>query len=125
MIIVHIPQETPTEDIGEGEEGGEEDRPDSVASKSDKKETKLTNQFNLCERASQTLNNPMRVRKRFAWLLLENHQNIHFLCRRWKPLSWHGSPVGSIDSDLNTETLKGLRMGCGQLRGFNYLRGFS
>uniref|UniRef100_A0A4W6CRS5 Dynein, axonemal, intermediate chain 1, paralog 1 n=1 Tax=Lates calcarifer TaxID=8187 RepID=A0A4W6CRS5_LATCA len=50
------------EDGGEVEEAGEEDRPDSVASKTDKKEPKLTNQFNFSERASQTLNNPLRER---------------------------------------------------------------
>lgn len=43
------------------EEAGVEDRPDSAASKTDKKEPKLTNQFNFSERASQTLNNPLRV----------------------------------------------------------------
>ncbi|KAM9859940.1 dynein, axonemal, intermediate chain 1, paralog 2 [Aulostomus maculatus] len=53
---------TPVEDGGEAEEAGEEDRPDSCASKTDKKETKLTNQFNFSERASQTLNNPLRAR---------------------------------------------------------------
>ncbi|XP_041809385.1 dynein, axonemal, intermediate chain 1, paralog 2 [Chelmon rostratus] len=53
---------TPLEDGGEVEEAGEEDRPDSVSSKSDKKEPKLTNQFNFSERASQTLNNPLRER---------------------------------------------------------------
>uniref|UniRef100_A0A665T4R0 Dynein, axonemal, intermediate chain 1, paralog 2 n=1 Tax=Echeneis naucrates TaxID=173247 RepID=A0A665T4R0_ECHNA len=36
------------------------DRPDSSASKTDKKELKITNQFNFSERASQTLNNPLR-----------------------------------------------------------------
>uniref|UniRef100_A0A4W6CSA6 Dynein axonemal intermediate chain 1 n=1 Tax=Lates calcarifer TaxID=8187 RepID=A0A4W6CSA6_LATCA len=44
------------------EECGLQDRPDSVASKTDKKEPKLTNQFNFSERASQTLNNPLRER---------------------------------------------------------------
>nr|XP_046240348.1 dynein, axonemal, intermediate chain 1, paralog 2 [Scatophagus argus] len=53
---------TPVEDGGEVEEAGEEDRPDSVVSKTDKKEPKLTNQFNFSERASQTLNNPLRER---------------------------------------------------------------
>uniref|UniRef100_UPI0037E7B241 dynein, axonemal, intermediate chain 1, paralog 2 n=1 Tax=Semicossyphus pulcher TaxID=241346 RepID=UPI0037E7B241 len=53
---------TPVEDGGEVEEAGEEDRPDSVASKPDKKEPKVTNQFNFSERASQTLNNPLRER---------------------------------------------------------------
>ncbi|CAL8336258.1 unnamed protein product [Merluccius merluccius] len=53
-------RQDPTE--GEPEEGGEEDRPDSVASKTGKKEQKLTNQFNFSERASQTLNNPLRER---------------------------------------------------------------
>lgn len=43
------------------DEGGEEDRPDSEASKTDKKEPKLNNQFSFCERASQTLINPLRV----------------------------------------------------------------
>ncbi|MED6277281.1 hypothetical protein CHARACLAT_011730 [Characodon lateralis] len=52
----------PVEDGGEGEEAGEEDRPDSVASKPDKKEAKCTNQFNFSERASQTHNNPSRDR---------------------------------------------------------------
>lgn len=54
--------ETPATPVEDGEEGGEEDRPDSVASKIDKKEPKLTNQFNFSERASQTLNNPLRER---------------------------------------------------------------
>ncbi|KAG7493274.1 dynein intermediate chain 1, axonemal [Solea senegalensis] len=53
---------TPAEDGGEVEEVGEEDRPDSVASKIDRKEPKQTNQFNFSERASQTLNNPQRDR---------------------------------------------------------------
>ncbi|XP_051270621.1 dynein, axonemal, intermediate chain 1, paralog 2 [Dicentrarchus labrax] len=53
---------TPVEDGGEVGEAGEEDRPDSVASKTDKKEPKITNQFNFSERASQTLNNPLRER---------------------------------------------------------------
>ncbi|XP_069014566.1 dynein, axonemal, intermediate chain 1, paralog 2 [Embiotoca jacksoni] len=50
---------TPVEDGGEVEEAGEED---SVASKTIKKELKVTNQFNFSERASQTLNNPLRER---------------------------------------------------------------
>ncbi|KAE8298114.1 Dynein intermediate chain 2, ciliary [Larimichthys crocea] len=53
---------TSVEDGGEAEEAGDEDRPDSVASKIDKKEPKITNQFNFSERASQTLNNPLRER---------------------------------------------------------------
>ncbi|XP_033483161.2 dynein, axonemal, intermediate chain 1, paralog 2 [Epinephelus lanceolatus] len=53
---------TPVEDGGEVEEAGEEDRPDSVVSKTDRKEPKATNQFNFSERASQTLNNPLRER---------------------------------------------------------------
>lgn len=48
-------------DEEEVDEGGEEDRPDSEASKTDKKEPKLKNQFSFCERASQTLTNPLRV----------------------------------------------------------------
>uniref|UniRef100_A0A3Q1EEL9 Dynein axonemal intermediate chain 1 n=1 Tax=Acanthochromis polyacanthus TaxID=80966 RepID=A0A3Q1EEL9_9TELE len=45
---------------GEVEEAGEEDRPDSAASKTDKKEPKITNIFNSCDRATQTLDNPPR-----------------------------------------------------------------
>ncbi|XP_068576512.1 dynein, axonemal, intermediate chain 1, paralog 2 isoform X2 [Cebidichthys violaceus] len=52
---------TPVEDGGEVDEAGEEDRPDSVASKADM-EPKATNPFNFSERASQTLNNPLRER---------------------------------------------------------------
>uniref|UniRef100_A0A667Y3T0 Dynein axonemal intermediate chain 1 n=1 Tax=Myripristis murdjan TaxID=586833 RepID=A0A667Y3T0_9TELE len=55
-------QATPGEDAAEMEEVEEEDRPDSAASKTGKKEQKLTNQINFCERASQTLNNPPRER---------------------------------------------------------------
>ncbi|KAM8914223.1 dynein, axonemal, intermediate chain 1, paralog 2 isoform 2-T2 [Spinachia spinachia] len=44
----------------EVDEVGEEDRPDSVVSKTGAKEQKATNQFNFSERASQTLNNPPR-----------------------------------------------------------------
>nr|XP_040061050.1 dynein, axonemal, intermediate chain 1, paralog 2 isoform X1 [Gasterosteus aculeatus aculeatus] len=50
----------PEEGGREVDEVGEEDRPDSVASKTGMKEQKATNQFNFCERASQTLNNPPR-----------------------------------------------------------------
>uniref|UniRef100_A0A3B4VKL8 Dynein, axonemal, intermediate chain 1, paralog 1 n=1 Tax=Seriola dumerili TaxID=41447 RepID=A0A3B4VKL8_SERDU len=65
-----VPEETTTVDTGVGSDEEEpetlsspvEDRPDSVASKTDKKEQKLTNQINFSERASQTLNNPMRER---------------------------------------------------------------
>ncbi|XP_051960947.1 dynein, axonemal, intermediate chain 1, paralog 2 isoform X2 [Xyrauchen texanus] len=46
----------------EGEDGGGEERPDSVDIKAGNKELKLTNQFNYSERASQTLNNPPRER---------------------------------------------------------------
>ncbi|XP_077459012.1 dynein axonemal intermediate chain 1-like [Stigmatopora argus] len=45
-------------DGGEEEEAGEDDIPDSVASKANNDEPKCTNQFNFIERASQTLNNP-------------------------------------------------------------------
>uniref|UniRef100_A0AAR2L0P1 Dynein axonemal intermediate chain 1 n=1 Tax=Pygocentrus nattereri TaxID=42514 RepID=A0AAR2L0P1_PYGNA len=44
------------------EEGAGDERPDSVDVKPGIKERKLTNQFNFSERASQTLNNPLRVR---------------------------------------------------------------
>ncbi|XP_038821102.1 dynein, axonemal, intermediate chain 1, paralog 2 [Salvelinus namaycush] len=47
---------------GDVEEGGGEERADSVESKAGKKEQKITNQFNFSERASQTLNNPLRER---------------------------------------------------------------
>ena len=53
---------TAPEDAEEAEVVGEEERPDSVDSKIGKKEQKVTNQFNFSERASQTLNNPLRVR---------------------------------------------------------------
>ncbi|XP_062254077.1 dynein, axonemal, intermediate chain 1, paralog 2 [Platichthys flesus] len=53
---------TPVEDGGEAEEVGEDDRPDSVASKTDMKQPKLTNQINFSERGTQTLNNPLRER---------------------------------------------------------------
>ncbi|XP_041915002.1 dynein, axonemal, intermediate chain 1, paralog 2 [Alosa sapidissima] len=46
-----------------GEEGGGEERPDSEEVKRGQKECKLTNQFNFSERASQTLNNPLRERE--------------------------------------------------------------
>ncbi|XP_033822328.1 dynein axonemal intermediate chain 1-like [Periophthalmus magnuspinnatus] len=51
--------ETPATPVEEGEEPADEDRPDSAASKLDKKEPhkKLTNQFNFSEKATQTLNN--------------------------------------------------------------------
>ncbi|CAB1412429.1 unnamed protein product [Pleuronectes platessa] len=48
---------TDVEDEGEVEGVGEEDRPSSVASKTDKKRP---NQINFSERATQTLNNPLR-----------------------------------------------------------------
>ncbi|KAL0978206.1 hypothetical protein UPYG_G00167470 [Umbra pygmaea] len=50
-------------DAADMEEGGGEERADSVVFKADKKEQKLTNQFNFSERASQTLNNPLRERQ--------------------------------------------------------------
>ncbi|XP_010879671.2 dynein, axonemal, intermediate chain 1, paralog 2 [Esox lucius] len=50
------------EEAGDVEEGGGEDGAHSVDSKTGKKEQKLTNQFNFSERASQTLNNPLRER---------------------------------------------------------------
>ncbi|KAK2862399.1 hypothetical protein Q5P01_001932 [Channa striata] len=53
---------TPIDDGGEVEEAVVEDKADSIASKTDTKEPKLTNQFNFSERASQTLNNPLRER---------------------------------------------------------------
>ncbi|XP_019736737.1 dynein, axonemal, intermediate chain 1, paralog 2 [Hippocampus comes] len=49
-------------DGGEDEDAGEDDRPDSVASKTNEQEPKCTNQFNFIERASQTLNNALRDR---------------------------------------------------------------
>ncbi|XP_072517913.1 dynein, axonemal, intermediate chain 1, paralog 2 isoform X2 [Salminus brasiliensis] len=51
-----------SEDSGDIEDGGGEERPDSVEVKPGKKERKVTNQFNFSERASQTLNNPLRER---------------------------------------------------------------
>uniref|UniRef100_A0AAX7TTU7 Dynein axonemal intermediate chain 1 n=1 Tax=Astatotilapia calliptera TaxID=8154 RepID=A0AAX7TTU7_ASTCA len=49
-------------DGGDVEEAADEDRPDSAVSRINKKEPKVTNQFNFSNRASQTLNNPMRDR---------------------------------------------------------------
>lgn len=43
------------------EKAAEEVRPDSSASVGGKGDSKLTNQFNFSERASQTYNNPYRV----------------------------------------------------------------
>lgn len=51
----------------------EEDRPDSQASKTDKKEPKLNNQFSFCERASQTLINPLRVLKKINGFVIKEH----------------------------------------------------
>ncbi|XP_034022977.1 dynein, axonemal, intermediate chain 1, paralog 2 isoform X2 [Thalassophryne amazonica] len=51
---------TPVEDGGEAEEVGDYERTESGLSKDSTKEQKVTNQFNFCERASQTLNNPLR-----------------------------------------------------------------
>ncbi|KAK7916026.1 hypothetical protein WMY93_011787 [Mugilogobius chulae] len=55
--------QTPATPVDDGDDAADEDRPDSAASKLDKKEPKLTNQFNFSERASQTLNNPLRDQK--------------------------------------------------------------
>uniref|UniRef100_A0A3P8PHI7 Dynein axonemal intermediate chain 1 n=1 Tax=Astatotilapia calliptera TaxID=8154 RepID=A0A3P8PHI7_ASTCA len=52
----------PIVDGGDVEEAADEDRPDSAVSRINKKEPKVTNQFNFSNRASQTLNNPMRDR---------------------------------------------------------------
>lgn len=69
-------QETPTTDEEEVDEGGEEDRPDSEASKTDKKEPKLKNQFSFCERASQTLTNPLRVWKKIVSVFLKKEHLV-------------------------------------------------
>lgn len=53
------------------DEGGEDDRPDSEASKTNKKEPKLNNQFSFCERASQTLINPLRVLKDIGGVVIK------------------------------------------------------
>nr|XP_023694668.1 dynein intermediate chain 1, axonemal [Paramormyrops kingsleyae]XP_023694669.1 dynein intermediate chain 1, axonemal [Paramormyrops kingsleyae] len=55
--------DTPVFGEGVAEEFGAEERPDSAESKSTRREQKLTNQFNFSERASQTLNNPLRQRE--------------------------------------------------------------
>lgn len=63
-------QDTPADDEGGA---GEEDRPDSVASKTNqKKEAKVTNQFDYSERACQNLNNPHRVGKSSLAIHLQN-----------------------------------------------------
>uniref|UniRef100_A0A3Q2X687 Dynein axonemal intermediate chain 1 n=1 Tax=Haplochromis burtoni TaxID=8153 RepID=A0A3Q2X687_HAPBU len=61
-LFVGFPQVNPIVDGGDVEETGDEDRPDSAVSRINKKEPKVTNQFNFSNRASQTLNNPMRDR---------------------------------------------------------------
>uniref|UniRef100_I3KTP7 Dynein axonemal intermediate chain 1 n=1 Tax=Oreochromis niloticus TaxID=8128 RepID=I3KTP7_ORENI len=61
-LFAGFPQVNPAVDGGDVEEAGDEDRPDSAASRINKKEPKVTNQFNFSDRASQTLNNPMRDR---------------------------------------------------------------
>lgn len=66
-------KETPTTDEEEVDEGGEEDRPDSEASKTSKKEPKLNNQFSFCERATQTLINPLRVLKEIISVVIKEH----------------------------------------------------
>ncbi|XP_072315616.1 dynein axonemal intermediate chain 1-like [Eucyclogobius newberryi] len=53
---------TPVEESEDATDATDDDRPDSAASKLDRQEPKLTNQFNFSERASQTLNNPLRER---------------------------------------------------------------
>lgn len=63
-LFVGFLQVNPVVDGGDVEEAGDEDRPDSAASRINKKEPKVTNQFNFSNRASQTLNNPMRVGRR-------------------------------------------------------------
>ncbi|KAG9353761.1 hypothetical protein JZ751_011884 [Albula glossodonta] len=55
--------EDPVEGEAETEEGGPEERAESAEIKGGKHEQKLTNQFNFSERASQTLNNPLRQRE--------------------------------------------------------------
>uniref|UniRef100_A0AAX7W320 Dynein axonemal intermediate chain 1 n=1 Tax=Astatotilapia calliptera TaxID=8154 RepID=A0AAX7W320_ASTCA len=61
-LFVGFPQVNPIVDGGDVEEAADEDRPDSAVSRINKKEPKVTNQFNFSNRASQTLNNPMRDR---------------------------------------------------------------
>ncbi|KAJ8287320.1 hypothetical protein GJAV_G00050200 [Gymnothorax javanicus] len=53
--------EEPAEGEAEPEEGGAEERAESAEIKGGGQEQKLTNQFNFSERASQTLNNPLRL----------------------------------------------------------------
>lgn len=61
-------QATPAEGVEATEEKAES-KIESAAPKAGKKEPlkkKVTNQFNFCERASQTFNNALRVRGRIA-----------------------------------------------------------
>ncbi|XP_061119030.1 dynein, axonemal, intermediate chain 1, paralog 2 isoform X1 [Conger conger] len=55
--------EEPAEGEAEPEEGGAEERAESAEMKGAGRDQKLTNQFNFSERASQTLNNPLRNRE--------------------------------------------------------------
>ncbi|CAL1602426.1 unnamed protein product [Knipowitschia caucasica] len=58
----HESLQTPVSQAEDGDDPTDEDRPDSATSRPDKKEPKLTNQFNFSERASQSLNNPLKER---------------------------------------------------------------
>lgn len=71
-LFVGFPQVNPIVDGGDVEEAADEDRPDSAVSRINKKEPKVTNQFNFSNRASQTLNNPMRVGRRGKTSILCN-----------------------------------------------------
>ncbi|KAJ8346081.1 hypothetical protein SKAU_G00302740 [Synaphobranchus kaupii] len=68
--LLEADEETPDTPTGgeetaeaETEDGGAEDRAESVEIKGGGRERKITNQFNFSERASQTLNNPLRNRE--------------------------------------------------------------
>uniref|UniRef100_A0A8C9V342 Dynein axonemal intermediate chain 1 n=1 Tax=Scleropages formosus TaxID=113540 RepID=A0A8C9V342_SCLFO len=58
LLLFVFPQQAEVEEVME--EGGSEDRSDSVQHKGGKPEQKQTNQFNFIERGSKTLNNPLR-----------------------------------------------------------------
>ena len=72
------------EDAEEAEVLGEEERPDSVEAQIGKKEQKVTNQFNFSERASQTLNNPLRVRNGVTPIVAHSQQKAYMIACIYK-----------------------------------------
>uniref|UniRef100_A0A672YAT6 Dynein axonemal intermediate chain 1 n=1 Tax=Sphaeramia orbicularis TaxID=375764 RepID=A0A672YAT6_9TELE len=89
----------------EGDDSGEDDRPDSVASKTDKKEPKLTNQFNFSERASQTLNNSLRW-KTYDMYEMETEKQEKNKDKQNNMSIFHSNISFHFQSDTITKVLK-------------------